>query len=113
MRIQNSSRPSFSKGLVAVIIGLTVLITIYSFVAMLLLNNIDGLAYLIPAVFGECAVITGFYSYKAKAENTIKLDILRRIIDAELKKMHYPKCDGNEEADDEYTGCANDFEEEE
>ena len=88
------------------------LVTLYSLIAMLLLNNIDGLAYLIPAVFGECAVITGFYSYKAKAENTIKLDILRRIVDAELKKMHFPRCNEDDDQDYEYTGCANDFEEE-
>ena len=33
----------------------------------------SGTAYLIPAVFTEMASATGFYFWKAKAENKIKL----------------------------------------
>jgi hypothetical protein len=50
------------------------LVTIFSCVAMWYFNNIDPLIYLIPSVFTECAVVSGFYSYKSKAENEIKLD---------------------------------------
>jgi len=43
--------------------------------------------YLIPAVFAECATVTGFYSYKAKAENEIKLDTQRKLITALLREQ--------------------------
>lgn len=36
-------------------------------------NDLSPLAYLIPAVFTELGVGTGFYYSKAKAENRIKL----------------------------------------
>lgn len=36
-------------------------------------NDLSPLAYLIPAVFAELGVGTGFYYSKAKAENRIKL----------------------------------------
>ena len=50
-------------------------------------NNIDPLCYLIPAVFAECATVTGFYSYKAKAENEIKLDTQRKLITAIIREQ--------------------------
>ena len=65
---------SFSKILVITIFIITILVTIFSCVAMWYFNNIDALVYLIPSVFAECATMSGFYSYKAKAENEIKLD---------------------------------------
>lgn len=36
-------------------------------------ENLEPLAYLIPAIFAELATATGFYYSKAKAENRIKL----------------------------------------
>ena len=60
---------TFSKLLVLGVCITTILVTIFSCVAMWYFNNIDPLCYLIPAVFAECATVTGFYSYKAKAEN--------------------------------------------
>lgn len=71
---------SFSKLMFLGIAIVTVLVTIFSCVAMWYFNNIDPLIYLIPSIFTECAVVSGFYSYKAKAENEIKLDTQRKLI---------------------------------
>lgn len=78
---------SFSKILVIAVCAVTLAITIFSCVAMWYFNNIDALMYLIPAVFAECATVTGFYSYKAKAENEIKLDTQRKLITALLREQ--------------------------
>ena len=40
----------------------------------------------VAAVFAECATVTGFYSYKAKAENEIKLDTQRKLITAIIRE---------------------------
>mgnify|MGYP003294020736 FL=1 len=73
---------TFSKLLVLGVCITTILVTIFSCVAMWYFNNIDPLCYLIPAIFAECATVTGFYSHKAKAENEIKLDTQRKLITA-------------------------------
>ena len=78
---------TFSKLLVLGVWITTILVTIFSCVAMWYFNNIDPLCYLIPAVFAECATVTGFYSYKAKAENEIKLDTQRKLITAIIREQ--------------------------
>lgn len=84
---ETSRKPwSFSKVLVSAILAMTLIVIIFSCIAMWYFNNIDALAFLIPAVFAECATITGFYSYKAKAENEIKLDIQRKLISSLIRE---------------------------
>ena len=78
---------TFSKLLVLGVCVTALIITIFSCVAMWYFNNIDPLCYLIPAVFAECATVTGFYSYKAKAENEIKLDTQRKLITAIIREQ--------------------------
>lgn len=78
---------TFSKLLVLGVSAATIIITIFSCIAMWYFNNIDPLCYLIPAVFAECATVTGFYSYKAKAENEIKLDTQRKLITALIREQ--------------------------
>ena len=78
---------TFSKFLVLGVCISTLIITIFSCIAMWYFNNIDPLCYLIPAVFAECATVTGFYSYKAKAENEIKLDTQRKLITAIIREQ--------------------------
>ena len=77
---------TFSKILVISISIATLLVTIFACVAMWYFNNIDALMYLIPAIFTECATVTGFYSYKAKAENEIKLDTQRQVVTSFLDR---------------------------
>lgn len=77
---------TFSKFLVLGVCASTLIVTIFSCIAMWYFNNIDPLCYLIPAIFAECATVTGFYSYKAKAENEIKLGTQRKLITAILRE---------------------------
>ena len=56
----------FSK-LILYVVGAFTLIMVWK------TENLEPLAYLIPAIFAELATATGFYYSKAKAENRIKL----------------------------------------
>lgn len=49
------------------------IIVIFSMFMSYRTNDTHVLSYLIPAAFGALATGTGFYFYKAKAENEIKL----------------------------------------
>ena len=51
----------------------TVIITVYALALMWKTGDTSGLAYLIPSVFTEYATATGFYYWKARTENKIKL----------------------------------------
>ncbi len=48
-------------------------VTIYGCVLMWKTNDTSGLAYLIPAAYAEFSAATGFYFWKARKENEIKL----------------------------------------
>ena len=77
----------FSKK-IFLFVGLVALTTvIFSYSLMWITRDTSGLAYLIPAVFGELCVGTGFYFNKAKAENEIKI------------KMEYEKLGIKEESE--------------
>lgn len=84
---ENTKKFSFSKVLAIATTVTTIAVTIYACVAMWYFNNIDPLSVVIPAVFAECATVTGFYSYKAKAENEIKLDTQRKLITLLLEQQ--------------------------
>ena len=56
----------------------TALIVISSFVIMWRTGDTSPLAYIIPGIFAELSAATGFYYWKAKAENQIKLDAWRK-----------------------------------
>ena len=51
----------------------TVGVTAFTLIMVWKTENLEPLAYLIPAIFAELATATGFYYSKAKAENRIKL----------------------------------------
>ena len=57
---------------------------------MVITNDLSPLEYLIPSVFVEASVISGFYSYKAKTENKIKLEtrrlILEKVLNGEIQE---------------------------
>lgn len=73
----------FSKKIIIFMTVFTVIITIYSLILMWKTNDTSPLAYLIPAVFAEYATATGFYYWKARKENEIKL---RRLYGEEAKQ---------------------------
>jgi len=63
----------FSKLIFVGVSVLTVSIVVFSCYMIRVTMDTGPLAYLIPAVFTEMASATGFYYWKAKAENKIKL----------------------------------------
>jgi type IV secretory pathway VirB3-like protein len=63
----------FSKKIFYIIMVITIVIIIYSMALMWYTKDSSALAYLIPGVFTEMATGTGFYFWKARKENEIKL----------------------------------------
>lgn len=63
----------FSKKIFYMVTVFTLSVVIYSMVLMWKTNDASALSYLIPSVFVEFGVATGFYYNKAKVENEIKL----------------------------------------
>jgi type IV secretory pathway VirB3-like protein len=64
----------FSKKIFYIITIMTIIIVAYSMALMWYTKDSSALAYLIPAIFTEMATCTGFYFWKAKTENKIKLE---------------------------------------
>lgn len=90
MRADSSRGPSFSKLLCIIIMSITVLVVVFTIILMVITNDLSPLEYLIPSVFVEASVISGFYSYKAKTENKIKLEtrrlILEKVLNGEIQE---------------------------
>lgn len=90
MKADSNRGPSFSKLLCVVIMALTILVVIFTIILMVITNDLSPLEYLIPSVFVEASVISGFYSYKAKTENKIKLEtrrlILEKVLNGEIQE---------------------------
>ena len=76
---------TFSKILCLLILFGTFFVVLYSCVAMWYFGDFSSLDTLITAIFAECAVMSGFYSWKAKEENKIKLEIKRQVLLATLQ----------------------------
>ena len=90
-------RPEFSKTILKAVAIATVVIVVLSFKLMFETGDTSALAYIVPGIFTELSAATGFYFWKAKAENQIKLDIVRQ---KKLKDQKHPDGDPEEsEAD--------------
>lgn len=63
----------FSKKLLYAIFFATAVIIAFTLAIVWRTGDTSPLAYLIPAIFVEVATATGFYYWKAKVENQIKL----------------------------------------
>ena len=68
----------FSKLILTMVALATAAIVVAAFVLMWRTGDTSALAYIIPGIFAELSAATGFYFWKAKAENMIKLDIERK-----------------------------------
>lgn len=62
-----------SKKFVGILITLFVAVIVYSMALMWETKDTSGLSYLIPSVGGLVATAVGFYFWKAKAENLVKI----------------------------------------
>ena len=79
-------RKEFSKTILRAVAAATVVIVVFSFALMWRTGDTSPLAYIIPGIFTELSAATGFYFWKAKAENEIKLDTIRRQKELEQSK---------------------------
>ncbi len=70
---QSRKKSEFSKKIIIFMTVFTVIITAFTLAAVWRTGDTSPLAYLIPAVFAEYATATGFYYWKARTENKIKL----------------------------------------
>lgn len=65
-------KASTTKFIMFAIMFLTFLVTIFSCVATWFLKDSTILITLIPCLFTECGVVTGFYFWKRKFENLVE-----------------------------------------
>lgn len=84
----------FSKKIIIFISVFSVIVAILSIVLMWRTGDLSALAYLIPSVFTELTAATGFYYWKARTENKIKLlkkygNIAEKAIESENEKSKY------------------------
>lgn len=63
----------FSKLILLIVAIATVLVVVAAFVLMWRTMDLSPLSYIITGIFAELASATGFYYWKAKNENMIKL----------------------------------------
>jgi len=75
-RHREKRRREFSKVILTTITVATCVVVALSFVLMFKTMDLSPLAYIIPGCFAELASATGFYYWKAKNENMIKLGLL-------------------------------------
>lgn len=92
--MRRRNKKEFSKVLVTLILVVTLAVIIFSMVMIYITKDTSPLAYLIPAVFAETATATGFYYYKARAENELK--IKRQVYEDERRHKIVMKQEGIE-----------------
>ena len=73
MNKENKPKKEFSKRIFNIVITLFIIVIFYSMALMWKAGTRDGLMYLIPAVGTLASVTIGFYYWKAKMENMVKL----------------------------------------
>ena len=73
MNKENKPKKEFSKKIFNIVITLFIIVIFYAMALMWKTNTTDGLMYLIPAVGTLASVTIGFYYWKAKMENIVKL----------------------------------------
>ena len=72
-RLPLKQKMEFSKKILIAVSIATLLVVVTSFVLMWITRDLSALSYIITGIFAELASATGFYYWKAKAENMIKL----------------------------------------
>lgn len=72
-RKKRKSKLEFSKVILAGVTTLTLAVVVVSFVLMFRTMDLSPLSYIITGCFAELASATGFYYWKAKNENLLKI----------------------------------------
>ena len=87
MNKENKSKKEFSKKIFNIVITLFIIVLFYSMALMWKVGTTDGLMYLIPAVGTLASVTVGFYFWKSKMENIIKLSRENNMTLDEVKEI--------------------------
>ena len=87
MNKENKPKKEFSKKIFNIVITLFIIVIFYAMALMWKTNTTDGLMYLIPSVGTLTSVTIGFYYWKAKMENMIKLGKENNIALDEVKEI--------------------------
>lgn len=87
MKDKIKPKKEFSKKIFNIVITLFVIVLFYSMALMWKTDNTEGLMYLIPSVGTLASVTVGFYYWKAKMENLIKLSKEHDMSIEEVKEL--------------------------
>ena len=87
MNKENKPKKEFSKKIFNIVITLFIIVIFYAMALMWKTNTTDGLMYLIPDVGALASVTIGFYYWKAKMENIVKLSKENNIPIDEIKSV--------------------------
>lgn len=87
-KIKNKKKIETSKALLLSLIILTYIFVIFTCVIICIFKDISPLIYLIPSLFSLTTIAVGFYSWKARLENKIKLEIVRIQEEQKLKEKY-------------------------
>ena len=87
MNKENKPKKEFSKKIFNIVITIFIIVIFYAIDIMWKTNTTDGLMYLISAVGTLASVTIGFYYWKAKMENMIKLSKENSITLDEVKEI--------------------------
>lgn len=101
MNKENKSKKEFSKKIFNIVITLFIVVLFYSMALMWKVGTTDGLMYLIPAVGTLASVTVGFYFWKSKMENMIKLSKENNITLDEVKEIEMNIDDYNVKSESE------------
>ena len=97
----NKSSKEFSKKIFNIVITLFIIVIFYAMALMWKTETTDGLMYLIPAVGTLASVTVGFYYWKAKMENMVKLSKENDIALEEIKEIESTMDDFNVNSESE------------
>ena len=97
----NKSSKEFSKKILNIVITLFIIVIFYAMALMWKTETTDGLMYLIPAVGTLASVTVGFYYWKAKMENMVKLSKENDIALEEIKEIESTMDDFNVNSESE------------
>ena len=87
MNKENKPKKEFSKKIFNIVITIFIIVIFYARALMWKTGTTDGLMYLILSVGTLASVTIGFYYWKAKMENMIKLSKENNITLDEVKEI--------------------------
>lgn len=101
MNKRNKPQKEFSKKIFNIVITLFIIVIFYAMALMWKTDTTDGLMYLIPAVGALASVTVGFYYWKAKMENMVKLSKENDMTLEEIKEIESTMDDFNVDSESE------------